>query len=222
MISNFRDLGGLTTNSGRVIPSGMLYRSANLHKALPEELDGISAVIDLRTETERDRIPDRVPDHIAYYTIPIFDEAMAGITREMTLSSVPDMVDLYRTMIVSCQSGIQEALSIIFSHDYSSGGILWHCTAGKDRCGVITAYVLSALGVSKDTIMADYLKSNDSCIPEAQEIMSQLTDEKLSEEELKGLWDAFIAKPEYLQSAFNEMHFDENSMFQDRIFALSL
>ncbi|MBR4473477.1 MAG: tyrosine-protein phosphatase [Oscillospiraceae bacterium] len=222
MISNFRDLGGLTTDSGRIIPCGMLYRSANLHQALPEELGGISTVIDLRTETERDRMPDRVPDHIAYYTIPIFDEATAGITREMTLSFVPDMVDLYRKMIVSCQSGIQEVLSIIFSHDFASGGVLWHCTAGKDRCGVITAYVLSALGVSKDTIMADYLKSNESCIPEAQEIMSQLTDKKLSEEELKGLWDAFIAKPEYLQSAFNEMHFDENSMFQDSIFALSL
>ena len=213
MISNFRDLGGLMTKSGRTVPKGLLFRSANLHKALPEDLNGISTVIDLRTGTERNRMPDTIPDHVSYHMIPIFDEATAGITREMTLSSVPDMTALYRKMIVSCQSEIQNVLSVIYSHDFSSGGILWHCTAGKDRCGVITAYVLAALGVSPEDIMDDYLKSNESCIPEAEAMMSQLAGKKLSDNDLKGIWDAFIAKPEYIRSAFSEMRFDENYAF---------
>ena len=154
MISNFRDLGGMRS-----------------HRADPEELGGISAVIDLRTSTERERMPDAVPDDVEYHMVPILDEATAGITREATLTKVPDMVSLYRTVVVSCQEQIQRALSIIFTHDYSTGGVLWHCTAGKDRCGIITAYVLAALGVSRDDIMTDYLISNESCIPEADALV---------------------------------------------------
>ena len=73
MISNFRDLGGLQNKEGRIIPSGRLYRSANLYRATEDDLTGISAVIDLRTETERQRMPDQIPDGIAYHHIPIFD-----------------------------------------------------------------------------------------------------------------------------------------------------
>lgn len=218
MISNFRDLGGIKTKAGKVIPEGKLFRSASLHQSLPQDLEGISAVIDLRTETERERLPDSVPDHIAYYTIPIFDEATAGITREKALSSVPEMVPLYRKMVVSCQPAIQQVLSVIQSHDFSAGGILWHCTAGKDRCGLITAYVLSSLGVSKENIMADYMISNESCVPEAEAMIVNLSGKALSEAEREGIRDAFIAKEEYLQAAFDEMCFDENEAFQRRIF----
>ena len=218
MISNFRDLGGIKTKTGRVIPEGMLFRSANLHQALPQELDGISAVIDLRTETERGLLPDAVPDRIAYYMMPIFDEATASITRERSLSSVPEMVPLYRKMVVSCQPAIQRVLSVIQNHDFSDGGILWHCTAGKDRCGVITAYVLSSLGVSTEDIMTDYMISNESCVSEAEAMVAKLAGKQLREEERQGIWDAFIAKEEYLQAAFEEMHFEENEAFQRRIF----
>ncbi len=218
MISNFRDLGGIKTKTGRVIPEGMLFRSANLHQALPQELDGISAVIDLRTETERGLLPDAVPDRIAYYMMPIFDEATAGITRERSLSSVPEMVPLYRKMVVSCQPAIQRVLSVIQNHDFSDGGILWHCTAGKDRCGVITAYVLSSLGVSTDDIMTDYMISNESCVSEAEAMVAKLAGKQLREEERQGIWDAFIAREEYLQAAFEEMRFEENEAFQRRIF----
>ena len=221
MINNFRDLGGLNKKSGQAIPCGMLYRSADLHEALPEDLEGITAVIDLRTATERNHLPDRVPDTIAYYTIPIFDEATAGITREKTLNAIPDMVPLYRKMIVSCQANIQNVLSIVFSHDYSSGGILWHCTAGKDRCGVITAYVLSALGVSKETIMDDYMKSSESCTQEADAVLSQLAGLNLSKADLERIRDVYLVKPEYLQAAFSEMSFEENPQFQNIIFGRS-
>ena len=150
--------------------------------------------------------------------MPIFDEATAGITRERSLSSVPEMVPLYRKMVVSCQPAIQRVLSVIQNHDFSDGGILWHCTAGKDRCGVITAYVLSSLGVSTEDIMTDYMISNESCVSEAEAMVAKLAGKQLREEERQGIWDAFIAKEEYLQAAFEEMRFEENEAFQRRIF----
>ena len=208
MISNFRDLGGMRSADHRMIPAGMLFRSANLHKADPEELGGISAVIDLRTSTERERMPDAVPDDVEYHMVP----------REATLTKVPDMVSLYRTVVVSCQEQIQRALSIIFTHDYSTGGVLWHCTAGKDRCGIITAYVLAALGVSRDDIMTDYLISNESCIPEADTLVVTLTQRGVPEQEIAAIRDAFIAKEEYMLSAMKAMTFEENKAFQKVVF----
>ena len=160
MIRNLRDLGGIINCHGEVIPCRMFYRSANLSDATPDDLTGISEVIDLRTATGRERAPDQIPEHITYHAIPIVDEATAGITQDASLDSIPDMVSLYRKMVISCQSAIQSVLSIVFSHDYSSGGVLWHCTAGKDRSGLITAYVLAALGVTREEIMKDYMLSN--------------------------------------------------------------
>lgn len=219
MIRNFRDLGGIKNSRGQVIPSGMLFRSANLSAAEPSELTGISTVIDLRTDIGRERAPDHIPGNISYHIIiPIFDEQAAGITRSASLDTVPDMVNLYRKMVTEHQDAVHAVLSIIFTHDFSSGGVLWHCTAGKDRCGVITAYVLSALGVDKASIMADYMLSNVACIPEADSIKEKLLAAGKTHEEADKVWNVFIAKEAYLNAALDEMTFEENLMFQQKIF----
>lgn len=218
MIRNFRDLGGIKNSRGQVIPSGMLFRSANLSAAEPSELAGISTVIDLRTDIGRERAPDHIPGNISYHIIPIFDEQAAGITRNASLDEVPDMVNLYRKMVTEHQDAVQAVLSVIFAHDFTTGGVLWHCTAGKDRCGVITAYVLSALGVDKASIMADYMFSNVACIPEADGIREKLLAAGKTQEEADKVWNVFIAKEAYLNAALGEMTFEENSEFQQKIF----
>ena len=218
MIHNFRDLGGIKNSRGQAIPSGLLFRSANLNAAAPSDLNGISTVIDLRTDIGRERAPDQIPENISYHSIPLFDAQAAGITRSASLDTVPDMVTLYRKMITEHREAVQAVLSIIFTHDFSSGGILWHCTAGKDRCGVITAHVLAALGVDRDTIMADYMLSNAACIPEADAIRESLLTAGKSQEEADKVWNAFIAKEEYMNAALDEMTFEENSEFQKKIF----
>lgn len=217
MIRNLRDLGGIINCHGEVIPCRMFYRSANLSDATPDDLTGISEVIDLRTATGRERAPDQIPEHITYHAIPIVDEATAGITQDASLDSIPDMVSLYRKMVISCQSAIQSVLSIVFSHDYSSGGVLWHCTAGKDRSGLITAYVLAALGVTREEIMKDYMLSNAACIPEADTVRAQLIAAGKTAEEADKVWNVFIAKPEYLQSALDIMDFEENREFRQKV-----
>ena len=134
------------------------------------------------------------------------------------MDTVPDMVSLYRKMVTEHQDAVQAVLSVIFTHDFSSGGVLWHCTAGKDRCGVITAYVLSALGVDKALIMSDYMLSNNACIPEADGVREKLLVAGKTLEEADKVWNVFIAKEEYLNAALNEMAIEENSQFQQRIF----
>ena len=143
-IINARDLGGLTTIEGKAIRKGLLLRAANLSQATDADLAKLrrdyrlSSIIDLRTAVERKEKPDRIPEDVELRIHPIFDEATAGITREDKSSSpfsLPDMVSLYRTMIVAepCRAALHEVLTAIFTHDFEKGAVLWHCTAGKDR-----------------------------------------------------------------------------------------
>ena len=203
MIRNIRDLSEIANEDGIALRRNCLIRSGHLHHAQPEELRGVSAVIDLRTPVETEKMPDRLPEWVSYHHIPLFDEAAAGITRKKNLSAVPDMRALYRTMIENeaFRGHIQEVLSLICTHDYTGGAVLWHCTAGKDRCGVISALVLRALGVSREAVMRDYLRSNDTCAEEAETVYRKLLQDGHPEHMANSVREVFFARPEYLQAA---------------------
>ena len=84
------------------------------------------------------------------------------------------------------------------------GPYLVHCTEGKDRCGITTALVLEMLGVDRETIMEDYLKTNLVNIPKAAEIHDRLV-ESHGKEFADNVYRAFIADESYLKSAWNAM-----------------
>lgn len=203
MIKNLRDLSDIAQDAGVNLRRGCLIRSGHLHLAEPEDLIGIASVIDLRTDTEVNQKPDRLNARISYYHIPIFDESAAGITREKNLSYVPDMASLYRLMLESetCRRQLYKVLSVISLHDYSRGGILWHCTAGKDRCGVVSALVLHTLGVDPELILKDYLRSNEVCSPEGDEVYLRLLEKRESVETARAIREIFLAKPEFFHAA---------------------
>lgn len=149
-IQNARDLGGLHTADGRIIASGLLIRSANLAKAteadrkiLREEYH-LAKIIDLRTEIERGEKPDATMDAVEYLAIPIFEAGAAGISHEkrngstQLLAILPKMEPLYREMVTdpSCRENLGRAARCVMEHDFSKGSVLWHCTEGKDRCGL--------------------------------------------------------------------------------------
>jgi len=125
MIHNKRDLGGLCTADGRVIRAGLLIRSGNLGEAAEEDLEGISAVIDLRTTGEREQVPDRVYGR-EYLAIPIFDDHITGISHEKGRKDtlIPDMRELYAEMIREHGDAFERALVAIMAHDFSTGAIL--------------------------------------------------------------------------------------------------
>ncbi len=212
MIRNIRDLSIIAHQAGVPLRSGCLIRSANLHQAAQEELIRISAVIDLRSDMEKEQMPDQTVDWISYYHIPFFNESAAGITREKSLSAVPDMKQLYRDMLEkeSLRSHLQDVLRKISMHDFSTGAILWHCTAGKDRCGIVSAIVLQTLGVSREYIMQDYLLSNRACAQEGEEVYRKLLLSGQPEETAAAVREVFLAKPEYLQAALDA--YDRNPL----------
>ena len=216
-IQNVRDLGGLQAADGKGVASGRLLRSANLAGATPADRSTLrekwhlAKVIDLRTAMERREQPDALPKDVAYLPIPILDESTAGISHEKSLetdriaTAIPQMEKLYRMMVTlePCRRNLGQAARCVMEHDFDQGSVLWHCTEGKDRCGLLTAILLSALCVDRRQIMEDYLLTNEVNEAKAQLYYRQMLAAGRPEPEAAAVRCAFLAKESYLSEAFS-------------------
>ncbi len=208
MISNLRDLGGIAGEGGRAVRSGMLLRSAKLSEAEPGDLAGIAAVIDLRTPKESEAPQDKVYG-AEYLSIPVFDDALAGISRDeqAEIENAPEMDVQYRLLVRCFKTNLRKILLAIMEHDYSSGAILWHCSEGKDRTGIVAALVLEMLGASREDIIEDYLKTNIVNIPKAIRMRDEVLKTE-GKEVAERVYKNIIADEAYLSAAFDEMGSD--------------
>jgi protein-tyrosine phosphatase len=161
-VFNFRDLGGYTTGGGKAVRWRTLFRADGLNRLQPgEELTftalGIATVIDLRTSEEADhggRFPVHVCD-VAYHHLPMFD-VLPDWPEEI---ADPDdyLSERYLEMFATGRKTIARAFELLA--DPASYPLVFHCTAGKDRTGILAALVLAVLGVPDDVIAADYALS---------------------------------------------------------------
>ncbi|MEU1208928.1 tyrosine-protein phosphatase [Nocardia sp. NPDC005825] len=160
-VPNARDAGGYRAVDGRTVRTGLVFRTGNLSKATDADLAelaaaGVVSVHDLRTSYEQDLIGvDRVPAG----TTEHHDDILGQAPPEVLTSALTTGVDLYRAFITA--PGASRALAnVLRDIAYNPGGVLFHCTAGKDRTGWTSAVLLTLLGVDKDTVYYDYLLSN--------------------------------------------------------------
>ena len=152
---NFRDLGGLPTEDGRITRPGRLYRSATLHDLGPDEAAilrdrfGIACVVDLRT-----------PDEIAAQG---GGSATAWGVRCVNLPVEPpplppdgpaDLLSRYFAYLDRSTPNVIAALRRVSSE--APGPVAVHCTSGKDRTGVVSALLLRLVGVTRDAVIEDY------------------------------------------------------------------
>ena len=216
-ITNARDLGGLHTKNGCIISSGLLIRSANLSDATETDRNvlrekyRLAKIIDLRTDLERDEKPDISMADVEYQSIPVFDISIAGISHEkmnnyeQIFAVIPKMGQLYGKMVSepSCRENLGKAARCVMEHDFSKGSVLWHCTEGKDRCGLLSAVLLLALGAERSTIMEDYLLTNRVNAEKAERYCQMMLSAGKTETEADIIRDIFLAKEEYLDTAFS-------------------
>ena len=176
-LPNTRDLGGLVTMDnkhiipGRLIRSGDLYHISQQDQRILLEDYNVTRVIDLRTRREADLRPDTVMPGVEYYRISVFDEELkhpgplfGDIEEAMDSSTVwteEQLAKTYENVINDIYSVKQIARFIDVVLKTERGAVLWHGTTGKDRTGITTAMLLALLGVPRDTIMADFLRSNN-------------------------------------------------------------
>lgn len=168
---NMRDLGGLYGANGKRVLYHKLFRSGDLSKLTASDLDsltalGIKQVIDLRTSSEITSAPDKLPTSgITSTNLPLLASATGGLSQSQlmggimqgTISAETFMLSIYNSVDSLKEANWTKAFALI----QTGNTTLYHCTAGKDRAGMTTAIILSALGVSKDDIIGDFMASNE-------------------------------------------------------------
>ncbi|MGW9158047.1 tyrosine-protein phosphatase [Microbacterium sp. NPDC055665] len=183
---NARELSGLPLTGGGTLASGLLFRSDALagltDEGLQELVDlRIGTVIDLRTDGERSRAADRLPEDGSVTLLPLpmqggaMDEmvkqllpATAGASLSVTqvadvLKQVPTLEGLYVAILeASAVQFATVARTVLDASRTDHPGVLFHCTAGKDRTGLAAAILLSVADVPRDAIVADYTQTEQN------------------------------------------------------------
>jgi len=171
-VTNFRTIGNIKNIDGRILKDGKFYRSAHLHQLKNKSIEefqklGIKEIIDLRNSKETSQKPDVIPQNIDYKNYSAFedegdqlDQAKKLVLKGKVNGSDADkrMLDFYKNYVTENPEIIQKIIHEILD---SESPVLYHCTAGKDRTGIITALILTILKFDRATIENDYLLSNN-------------------------------------------------------------
>ena len=150
--SNFRDLGGYPAAGGKHVRWGKIFRSGGTPMLSDSDLARIKMLkltdmVDLRSSEERVIAPTKIED-VRYGAVgysmakmnlgPIDHMDLGGSYRNMPTVLAPQLRLLFKTLLADDTT------------------VVYNCSAGQDRTGFATALVLSALGVQRDLILADY------------------------------------------------------------------
>lgn len=169
---NLRDLGGYPTQDGRVTQFGRYLRGDAPVRLSEDELQllrdmRVTTIIDLRSDQEVRDVPGAFCGQagFAYFHMPLY----LGNQMPTCEADVPGMYFQMadeQTTVAAVMRRIAEA----------PGGVLYHCSAGKDRTGVISALLLGLAGVAQNDILADYQVSYTYLRPIIQNFMAEIAD----------------------------------------------
>ncbi len=206
-MNNFREV------SYGVIKNKLLFRSSALRSLKEKEKKflvkdcNIKTIIDLRAVEEREQEKDVDIKGIDNISIPLLapgdNETKTVVVCNMGL---PDMEEIYSKLVnINKKEAWTKIFNILLNND---GGILFHCTSGKDRTGVVIAVILKALGVSDRIIYKDYLLTNGQLPLEGSLYDFAMS---LTEDVRKAFLDHFSARKNYLKAVFTQINLDYGS-----------
>ena len=208
---NTRELGGYKTADGLSVKWGMLFRSDKLSdisktdQAYLQNL-GIKKIIDFRSKEEKAEDPDIIPKGISYIEMPIsVDGAMrskieAVLKGETNKEVKSFLIDANKEFVSDYVEVYENFLRGLIDDE---GPILFHCTAGKDRAGFAAAITLIALGVSKEDVIKDYMKTNQFTKKRIEEIIKQIELMTLYQTDAEILRPLLGVEREYIETAFH-------------------
>jgi protein-tyrosine phosphatase len=171
---NFRDLGGYPTRDGRRVRWRQLFRSDGLHlltqpdiRRLRDEIR-LACVVDLRSSAElgsegRGMI---AAESMAFHHVPLFEgEAREQRARAAELT----LADRY---VLMAEFAADRIATVVTRLALAGGPAVFHCAAGKDRTGVISAVLLGLLDVPDEVIVADYAATQENLDAIVDRLMS--------------------------------------------------
>ena len=212
--ANLRDLGGYSTRDGRALRWGVLYRSDALNDLNDEDVAYLGRlklhhVVDFRSQAERERDPDRLPDGIPVLWQPIAGEGLDPRAIQDRLLAGEVSAEQSAAFLVEGNRAFVNEFREVYSrflHDLADPvnlPTLFHCTAGKDRTGFAAALVLLALDVPRETAMRDYLLTNTYSHAKTLRRLRTIRFASLFRADPADLEPLFEARESYLGAAFS-------------------
>ncbi len=159
---NFRDLGGYATTAGRRVRPRLVFRSGELSRLTEADYARLApldlrVVCDFRTAAERRRDPTRWRGS----PVPRFELLSIGEGTNRLPTSESEAHAFIERFYRDVPLRYADRYAAVFDTLVAGGSpLVMHCSAGKDRTGIASALLLTALGVSHSTVVADYALTN--------------------------------------------------------------
>ncbi|MGG5329619.1 tyrosine-protein phosphatase [Enterococcus sp. AZ163] len=161
-IVNFRDVGGYNTALGKQTLEGVIYRSSMLFGPTPADQQlmqklNLQTIIDLRAPAELERESNPYKDEINhYYSINLSGQQDRGRAAELSTQTTDPyfMSERYLEYVEGGRTEIGRLFRLLLQKEHYP--LVIHCSAGKDRTGVVIYLILLLQGVLIEEIIADY------------------------------------------------------------------
>lgn len=170
--NNTRDIGGYATQDGRRVRWNAVYRSGELTALTPTgcgdfEGLGIRTVVDFRNRL--------APSPLFGGDAACVYEATQAYVFPVTADDPPPGESVYVQTVRDCSDSYRRTFELLADDDNLP--LMYHCAAGKDRTGIMTALLLTLLGVDRETVMADFALSDEVGATTKPQAMTDLLDE---------------------------------------------
>jgi protein-tyrosine phosphatase len=221
-VPNLRDVGGYRGRDGKTVARGIAYRSDTFNPMSAEEIKTLARLAlkndyDLRTTAEVRAMPDELPPGVEYHLLNVLaDDKGAAAAEVEALLHQPKkanvvlgggkiealFMQVYREFITlpSAKQAYRALFRDLADPQMAPG--VFHCTTGKDRTGWAAAALLTLFGVPKETVMADYMRTNDYTLPQFKHAI----DAFVSGGGERSIAIAVLGvKAEYLEASLDEM-----------------
>ncbi|QTD39937.1 tyrosine-protein phosphatase [Sporosarcina sp. Te-1] len=219
-LANFRDIGGYRTTDGSRMKTGVLFRSGALSKLTENDIKkfeqlNIKLICDLRTEGEYQSKPAKIQanDTLHIVNVPLQQYETQDGDRRKILGFLFGkqgeeqfdrfIRDYYRRIIFERTSYVNDILRLLASPENLPAVI--HCSAGKDRTGIISAIIQLLVGVPYEKVEENYLLTNQfyaKRLEKLSRLMGWLSLFRVTPERVKYIMEA---KPEYLHHIYSEI-----------------
>ncbi len=217
---NFREIGGLHTSEGKIMKSGVLFRSDELSqltfndRRIFEKLN-IKTVIDLRGVKERQKKKDKIPRklNISVVNIPIDHKNqdlkqmqffLFLIQKNKDFDFEKYLRDHYFGTAFECTSQIKEIFTLL--SDEENLPALLHCTVGKDRTGFMAAILQLLAGVPREKVMDEYLITNKYIGVRVKQIIRMVRIISLFRASIDQIKPMLECRPVYLKNVLDEIY----------------
>ncbi len=208
---NTRDLGGLPLAGGGCTRFGVIVRSDALLSLAPTDAARLAdlrltTVIDLRQPYERERDPSALAGHdgVQVHHVEVWQDIYDA---ERVPADPWDLVALYLAGLDHAGPAFARATRVLSE---APGATLFHCTAGKDRTGLLAALVLEAVGVPRTAVIEDYALTHDRIDPLRERLLVDAEARGIAREDFARLLgatpDLLLPALEYLDARYGGAH----------------